>query len=70
MLTYSIKEIYQTIQGEGFQRQKNFCWFSGCNLWTGREEDRHKAVCHFCDTDFWGTDGLNGGKYAAKPPRS
>lgn len=68
MFTYSIKEIYHTIQGEGFHtgRSAVFCRFSGCNLWTGREEDRHKAVCQFCDTDFWGTDGLNGGKYAAQ----
>ncbi len=43
-----------------------FCRFSGCNLWSGREEDRHKAICQFCDTDFWGTDGINGGKYSAE----
>jgi len=62
---YKIKEIYYTIQGEGFHsgRPAVFCRFSGCNLWTGREEDRHKAICKFCDTDFWGTDGTNGGKY-------
>jgi len=41
-----------------------FCRFSGCNLWSGREEDRHKAICQFCDTDFWGVDGVNGGKYS------
>ena len=65
---YSIKEIYYTIQGEGFHsgRAAIFCRFSGCNLWTGREEDRHKAICQFCDTDFWGTDGKNGGKYTAE----
>ena len=64
---YKIKEIYYTIQGEGFHtgRSAVFCRFSGCNLWTGREKDRDKAVCKFCDTDFWGTDGLNGGKYSA-----
>lgn len=64
-LAYSIKEIYHTIQGEGFHtgRPAVFCRFSGCNLWSGREEDRHKAICQFCDTDFWGVDGLNGGKY-------
>lgn len=63
---YSIKEIYYTIQGEGFHtgRPAVFVRFSGCNLWTGREEDRHKAICQFCDTDFWGTDGVEGGKYS------
>ncbi|MDF1695679.1 MAG: 7-carboxy-7-deazaguanine synthase [Saprospiraceae bacterium] len=62
---YSIKEIYYTIQGEGFHtgRPAVFCRFSGCNLWSGREEDRYKAICKFCDTNFWGTDGENGGKY-------
>lgn len=62
---YAIKEIYYTLQGEGFHsgRAAIFCRFSGCNLWSGREEDRHKAICQFCDTDFWGTNGLNGGKY-------
>ena len=62
---YSIKEIYYTLQGEGAQtgRPAVFCRFSGCNLWSGREQDRHKAICQFCDTDFWGTDGENGGKY-------
>jgi 7-carboxy-7-deazaguanine synthase (Cx14CxxC type) len=63
---YKIKEIYYTIQGEGFHtgRPAVFCRFAGCNLWTGREEDRDKAICKFCDTDFWGTDGVNGGKYS------
>jgi len=63
---YTVKEIYYTIQGEGFQsgRAAVFCRFSGCNLWSGREEDRSKAICQFCDTNFWGTDGVNGGKYA------
>lgn len=62
---YSVKEIYYTIQGEGFHtgRPAVFCRFSGCNLWSGREEDRSKAICQFCDTNFWGTDGENGGKY-------
>jgi len=64
---YKIKEIYYTIQGEGYHtgRPAVFCRFSGCNLWTGRESDREKAVCKFCDTDFWGMDGSNGGKYSA-----
>jgi 7-carboxy-7-deazaguanine synthase len=65
--TYKVKEIYYTLQGEGAQtgRPAVFCRFSGCNLWSGREEDRHKAICQFCDTDFWGTDGENGGRYDA-----
>lgn len=65
---YKIKEIYYTIQGEGFHtgRPAIFCRFAGCNLWTGREEDREKAICKFCDTDFWGIDGVNGGKYNAE----
>ncbi|MGB4960933.1 MAG: 7-carboxy-7-deazaguanine synthase, partial [Saprospiraceae bacterium] len=65
---YKIKEIYYTIQGEGHHtgRPAVFCRFSGCNLWTGREEDRDKAICKFCDTDFWGMDGVNGGKYTAQ----
>ena len=65
MTTYSVKEIYYTIQGEGFYTGKPavFCRFSGCNLWSGIEEDRFKAKCDFCDTDFVGTDGVNGGKY-------
>lgn len=64
---YKIKEIYYTIQGEGFHsgRPAVFCRFAGCNLWSGREADREKAICKFCDTDFWGTDGVNGGKYSA-----
>lgn len=63
--TYSVKEIYYTLQGEGAQagRAAVFLRFSGCNLWTGREEDREKAVCRFCDTDFVGTDGPSGGKF-------
>jgi 7-carboxy-7-deazaguanine synthase len=65
-LTYSIKEIFYTLQGEGAQagRPAVFCRFSGCNLWSGREADRATAVCRFCDTDFVGTDGEGGGKFA------
>lgn len=66
-MTYAVKEIFYTLQGEGAMsgRPAVFCRFSGCNLWSGREEDRSKAVCRFCDTDFWGTDGDQGGKYSA-----
>jgi 7-carboxy-7-deazaguanine synthase (Cx14CxxC type) len=66
ILTYSIKEIFYTLQGEGAQagRPAVFCRFSGCNLWSGRESDRATAVCRFCDTDFVGTDGVGGGKFA------
>ena len=65
-MTYTVKEIFYTLQGEGGQtgRAAVFCRFAGCNLWTGREEDRSKAVCQFCDTDFIGTDGPGGGKFA------
>ena len=64
-MTYSIKEIFYTLQGEGAHagRPAVFCRFSGCNLWTGREQDRASAVCTFCDTDFVGTDGERGGKF-------
>jgi 7-carboxy-7-deazaguanine synthase len=64
-MTYSVKEIFYTLQGEGVNtgRPAVFCRFAGCNLWTGREQDRHKAVCTFCDTDFVGTDGPDGGKF-------
>ncbi len=64
-MTYSVKEIFYTLQGEGFHagRPAVFCRFSGCNLWTGREEDRATAVCTFCDTDFVGV-GPDGGKFA------
>ncbi len=64
-MAYSVKEVYCTLQGEGFHtgRVAVFVRFTGCNLWTGREEDRSKAVCTFCDTDFVGTDGPNGGKF-------
>ena len=62
---YTIKEIYYTIQGEGFHtgRSAVFVRFSGCNLWTGHEKDRENAICNFCDTDFIGTDGPGGGKF-------
>jgi len=65
-VTYSVKEIFYTLQGEGAQagRPAVFCRFSGCNLWTGRESDRATAVFKFCDTDFVGTDGELGGKFA------
>lgn len=65
---YKVKEIYYTLQGEGAHsgRPAIFCRFTGCNLWSGREEDRHKAICQFCDTDFWGIDGENGGVYTAE----
>jgi 7-carboxy-7-deazaguanine synthase (Cx14CxxC type) len=64
-MTYAVKEIFYTLQGEGANagRPAVFCRFAGCNLWSGREEDRADAVCRFCDTDFVGTDGENGGKY-------
>ena len=65
-MAYAVKEIFLTLQGEGAQagRRAVFCRFAGCNLWTGREQDRTKAICKFCDTDFVGTDGTLGGKYA------
>ena len=65
-MAYSIKEIFYTLQGEGAHagRPAVFCRFSGCNLWSGRESDRGTAVCSFCDTDFVGTDGELGGKFA------
>ena len=65
MTTYSIKEIYYTLQGEGIQagRAALFCRFAGCNLWSGLEKDRLGAQCNFCDTDFLGTNGENGGKF-------
>lgn len=64
-MTYSVKEIFYTLQGEGLRagRPAVFCRFAGCNLWTGREEDRENAICKFCDTDFVGTDGTLGGKF-------
>ena len=67
---YTVKEIYRTLQGEGMQagRRAVFCRFAGCNLWSGLEKDRAKAVCSFCDTDFVGHDGPGGGRF--KDPRS
>lgn len=64
-MTYSVKEIFLTLQGEGVQAGSRavFLRFSGCNLWSGREQDRAGAQCHFCDTDFVGTDGPGGGKF-------
>ena len=66
MTMYKIKEIFLTKQGEGYHtgRKSVFIRFSGCNLWSGIEKDRDKAICNWCDTDFVGTDGLNGGKYS------
>ena len=65
-MTYTVKELFYTLQGEGVNagRAAIFCRFAGCNLWTGREEDRADAVCTFCDTDFIGTDGDGGGKFS------
>lgn len=64
-MTYSVKEIFYTLQGEGVNagRPAVFCRFAGCNLWSGREQDRATAQCRFCDTDFVGTDGHGGGKF-------
>jgi 7-carboxy-7-deazaguanine synthase len=66
-MTYTVKEIFYTLQGEGAQagRPAVFCRFSGCNLWSGREIDREEAVCRFCDTEFVGTDGPGGGKFSS-----
>lgn len=65
MRVYSVKEIFLTLQGEGGQagRAAVFCRFAGCNLWSGREEDRSKAICQFCDTDFVGMDGPGGARF-------
>src|SRR3954471_15869539 len=65
-MSYVVKEIFATLQGEGAQsgRAAVFCRFTGCNLWTGREQHRATAVCQFCDTDFVGTDGPGGGKFS------
>ena len=65
-MTYRLKEIFYTLQGEGAHvgRPAVFARFTSCNLWTGREQDRHRAVCRFCDTDFVGTDGPGGGRFA------
>lgn len=64
-MSYAVKEIFLTLQGEGGQagRPAVFCRFAGCNLWSGREQDRAKAVCNFCDTDFVGVDGPGGGRF-------
>ena len=66
-MSYAVKEIFLTLQGEGAHagRASVFCRFAGCNLWSGREADRTEAVCRFCDTDFVGTDGTLGGRYAS-----
>ena len=65
-MSYAVKEIFYTLQGEGAQagRAAVFCRFAGCNLWSGRESDRASAICKFCDTDFVSTDGPGGGKFA------
>lgn len=64
-MIYAVKEVYYTLQGEGFHtgRAAVFCRFTGCNLWTGLEKDRSKATCNFCDTDFVGADGKGGGTF-------
>ncbi|WP_082079691.1 7-carboxy-7-deazaguanine synthase [Williamsia herbipolensis] len=64
-MKYNVKEIFYTLQGEGMHagRPAIFCRFASCNLWTGQEKDRHRAICQFCDTDFVGTDGPGGGKF-------
>lgn len=65
-MSYAVKELFLTLQGEGAQsgRRAVFCRFAGCNLWSGREADRATAICRFCDTDFVGTDGSGGGRFA------
>ncbi len=65
-MSYHVKEIFYSLQGEGAQtgRPAVFCRFAGCNLWSGREQDRAKAICQFCDTDFRGINGVGGGKFA------
>lgn len=67
-MTYTVKELFYTLQGEGLRagRPAVFCRFAGCNLWSGRAEDRAQAICRFCDTDFVGTNGTLGGKYSAQ----
>ena len=66
-MSYLVKELFLTLQGEGFHAGTPavFCRFAGCNLWTGREEHRASAICQFCDTDFVGTDGPGGGRFAS-----
>ncbi len=68
-MTYAVKSCFYTLQGEGVQagRPAVFLRFAGCNLWTGREQDRHRAICQFCDTDFVGTDGDGGGSFSSAP---
>jgi 7-carboxy-7-deazaguanine synthase len=68
-MAYAVKEIFYTLQGEGVHsgRAAVFCRFAGCNLWNGRESDRATSICTFCDTDFIGTDGEGGGKFASAP---
>lgn len=68
-MSYFVKEIFYTLQGEGFHsgRPAVLCRFAGCNLWSGRDEDRDKAICKFCDTDFAGTDGPGGGRFETAP---
>ena len=65
-MSYAVKEMFLTLQGEGVNagRRAVFIRFAGCNLWSGREQDRATAICRFCDTDFVGTDGAGGGKFA------
>ena len=66
-MSYAVKEIFYTLQGEGAQtgRPAVFCRFAGCNLWSGREQDRSSAICKFCDTDFADTNGRGGGNFAS-----
>jgi organic radical activating enzyme len=66
-MSYAVKELFKTLQGEGAHtgRAAVFCRFAGCNLWSGREEDRATAVCQFCDTDFVGIDGAGGGRFSS-----
>lgn len=65
-MTYAVKELFKTLQGEGAQvgRAAVFCRFAGCNLWSGREKDRTRSICQFCDTDFVGANGMGGGNFA------
>lgn len=65
-MSYAVKEIFYSVQGEGANlgRPAIFCRFAGCNIWSGREDDKSNSICRFCDTDFVGTDGVNGGKYS------
>src|SRR5436190_23326657 len=65
-MAYAVKEVFKTLQGEGAQagRAAVFCRFAGCNLWSGREQDRATAICTFCDTDFVGMDGTGGSRFA------